>query len=175
MVQGLAFFLSLVRKHGPERNITDALDTLDGGVELVINHNTALVVNLDANLVQVQAIGVGPTTNSDENDVCVELMRKSVHVPIYSANKLTDSSLPPLAASVLTTILPSCFSAERTFVLRRNLIPCFARIFWNVFLNEIRASAYSKTKCSDKHARNLLVNTRTTDSTQELDNSDFRA
>mmetsp|Transcript_44027 Transcript_44027/g.125588 ORF Transcript_44027/g.125588 Transcript_44027/m.125588 type:complete len:200 (-) Transcript_44027:282-881(-) len=44
-----------------------------------------------------------------------------------------EASLPPSAASVLTTHLSPAFSTPVTFVLSLNLMPCFLRMAWNCF------------------------------------------
>lgn len=60
-------------KHGSEGNISDALDALDGGVELGIDDDTSLVVDLDANLLEVEALGYWPTSDSDEDNIGSDL------------------------------------------------------------------------------------------------------
>jgi hypothetical protein len=42
-------FFGLVSKHGTERNIANAHDVLRTGVELIVHHDAALRVDLDAN------------------------------------------------------------------------------------------------------------------------------
>lgn len=66
---GLTLLLGLVSKHGSESDISDALDALDGGVELGIDDDATLVVDLDADLLKVEALGYWPATDSDENNI----------------------------------------------------------------------------------------------------------
>lgn len=69
----LTFLLSLVGKHGSESHVTNALDVLYRGVELVIDDNAAFVVFLNTNGLEVEALCVRPTADSDEDNICVEL------------------------------------------------------------------------------------------------------
>lgn len=69
--------LSLVREHGAEGHVADALDARDRGVELVIDDNAALGVNLNPNLLESETLGVGPPSDRDKNDVRFQLMGMS--------------------------------------------------------------------------------------------------
>jgi hypothetical protein len=44
----LTFFLGFVSQHGSEGDVSDTFNALDGGVELVIDDDSAFVVLLDA-------------------------------------------------------------------------------------------------------------------------------
>lgn len=66
-------FLGLVCEHRTEGNITDALDVLHRGVELVIDNDTTLAINLDANLVKVEALSDGATTDGNKNNIGLDL------------------------------------------------------------------------------------------------------
>jgi hypothetical protein len=70
---GDTLLLGLVGKHGSEGDISDALDTLDRGVELVVDDDSTLVVELDADGLEVEVLGDGSSTDSNEDDVSVEL------------------------------------------------------------------------------------------------------
>lgn len=59
-------------KHWPESCVADALYALDGGVVLVIDDDTALVVDFDTNVIEVQVSGNGATANGDQDHVRVE-------------------------------------------------------------------------------------------------------
>jgi len=61
-----------VSQHGPEGDVTDALDVLLRGRELVVDDNAAPVVKLDTGGLEVEAFGVGAATDGDENDVSLE-------------------------------------------------------------------------------------------------------
>lgn len=65
--------LSLVGQHGSKGNVSDALDSLDRGVELVVNHNSALVVELNTDGLEVQSSGDGSSADGDEDDVGLKL------------------------------------------------------------------------------------------------------
>lgn len=62
-----------MRKHGPEGHISNALDALGRSVELVVNDDTAALVRLDADGLEVEALSDGSATDSDEDDVGLEL------------------------------------------------------------------------------------------------------
>lgn len=66
-----------MRKHRAEGDVTDALDALHAGVELVVDDDAAAVVELDAGSLEVEAFGVGAAANSDQDDVCLKL--KGLH------------------------------------------------------------------------------------------------
>lgn len=72
-------------QHGSKGHITDTLDVLDGGVELVVDDDTALVVQLDADSLQVESGGVRATSNGDEDNVGFDLAMK--HLLISNANE----------------------------------------------------------------------------------------
>ena len=64
--------LGLVCQHGSESSISDTLDSLDTGVELVVNDDPSLVVHLDTNILEPEVLGDGSSTDSDEDDVSIE-------------------------------------------------------------------------------------------------------
>lgn len=65
--------LSLVGKHRSESDISNALDVLDGGVELVVDDDSTLIVELDADGFQVESSSDGASTDGDQDDVSVQL------------------------------------------------------------------------------------------------------
>lgn len=65
--------LGLVGKHGAEGNISDTFDTLNGGVELVVDHNSSPFVGLDTNVLKTKVLGVGSSTDSNEDNVGFKL------------------------------------------------------------------------------------------------------
>lgn len=67
-------------KHGAKGHVSDTLDTLNGGVKLIIDDNTAFGIHFNANLLEVEALGVGDTADSDENDVGFQLLNASASV-----------------------------------------------------------------------------------------------
>jgi hypothetical protein len=62
-----------VRQHGSESHVADALDALDGRVELVVDDDSASLVRLDTDGLEVEALGDGSSANSDEDDVGLDL------------------------------------------------------------------------------------------------------
>lgn len=95
------FLFSFVGKHGSESDVTNALDALHSGIELVIDDNTALGVNFNTNLVEAETIGIRTTPNRDENNIRIKLDNMSAKKSVKVILLRTSSSLPPLAASVL--------------------------------------------------------------------------
>jgi len=71
----LTFFLCLVGQHGSKGDITDAFDALDGGVELVVDDDSALIVFLDADRFEVQPFGIWTTAYCHQNHIRFELKR----------------------------------------------------------------------------------------------------
>jgi hypothetical protein len=51
--KGLTFLFCLMSQHRSKGDIPDAFDTLDGGVELVVNNDSALVILLDTDCLEV--------------------------------------------------------------------------------------------------------------------------
>ncbi len=72
---GNTLFFGLVREHRSEGDVTDALDVLHGRVELVVDYDAALVVELDADLLEVEALGVGSASYGDEDDIGFKLLQ----------------------------------------------------------------------------------------------------
>lgn len=68
-----ALILGLVRKHRAKGRVTNALDALAGGVVLVIHNNTAAVVRLDTDSLEVEATGHRATANRKEHAVGLNL------------------------------------------------------------------------------------------------------
>lgn len=60
-------------QHGPECDVPDALDVLDRSVELGVDDDSALVVDFDSDIFEVESGGDGSASNSDENDVGLDL------------------------------------------------------------------------------------------------------
>jgi len=69
-----AFFLGLVCQHRTKGHVADALDPLDTRVELAIDDNSPFVVLLRANCFEIEALGVRPTADRDEDDVSFKLL-----------------------------------------------------------------------------------------------------
>jgi hypothetical protein len=70
---GDTFFFSLVGQHGTECSVTDTLDSLDAGVELVVDNDTTSVVELDTDLFQSEVLGDRSSTDGYQDDVGFEL------------------------------------------------------------------------------------------------------
>ena len=134
--RGDPFLLRLVREHGPERHVADALDVRYARVEVVIDHDAPVRVDFDA-----KTFDVGSTADSDKYIVCFKL-RRGMRESSFSRKKRNKTIvvthrvlLPSLAASVVTITFPFFFSAESTLVLSLNLSLCFVSDFWNCFLS----------------------------------------
>lgn len=65
--------LGLVGKHGTESGVTNALDTLAGGVVLVVDNDASSLVLLDSDSLEVEAAGDRSSADGDKNNVSVEL------------------------------------------------------------------------------------------------------
>ena len=66
-------FLCLVREHGPEGHVADALDVRHARVELVVDHDAPARVDFDADIFEAEALDVWPAADCDEHNVCFEL------------------------------------------------------------------------------------------------------
>lgn len=62
-----------MRKHRSKGDVAYALDALNGGIELVVDHHAAFRVQLYTNLVKVETLGIGTTADSNKDNVCFEL------------------------------------------------------------------------------------------------------
>jgi len=62
-----------VRKHGPEGGIANAADVGELGAVLRVDDDAATLVELEADVLEAEATGVGATADRDEDDVSVEL------------------------------------------------------------------------------------------------------
>ena len=68
-----ALFLGLVCEHRAEGDVADAFHARHRGVKLVVNYNPAFFVDFGANGFQVEAVGVWPSTDGNQNNVGFEL------------------------------------------------------------------------------------------------------
>lgn len=59
-------------QHGSECGVADTSDALDGGVVLRVDDDATLVIDLDADFVEVEAVCVRPASDGDEDDVGLE-------------------------------------------------------------------------------------------------------
>jgi hypothetical protein len=69
---GNGLLLGLVGQHGAESAVTNDTDVGELGAVFLVDDQTATVVLLDANLLEVQALGVGATANGDQDNVGVQ-------------------------------------------------------------------------------------------------------
>jgi hypothetical protein len=69
---GDGFLLGLVGQHGTESAVTDDTDVGNLGAVLLVNDETAAVVLLDSNALEVQALGVRLAANGDKDDISIE-------------------------------------------------------------------------------------------------------
>ena len=65
--------LSLVGEHGAERGVTDAADVGDLGAVLGVDDDTAALVELEANVLQAEALGVRSAADGDEDGLSLKL------------------------------------------------------------------------------------------------------
>ena len=71
--RGDPLLLCLVGEHRTKGHVTDTLDVLDRGAELVIDDDTTLVVFLDTNGFEVETLRVWTTTDRNQNNIGFEL------------------------------------------------------------------------------------------------------
>ena len=129
------FFLSLMRQHGPECDISNTSYTFDAGIILVVNHYSPLVVHFNTNFLKAQVFGYWSTSDRNKENIRINLIpgfKNSVHKT--GIQKLAVSSLPPFADSTFTCTFPFTFSADNTLVFVLKRIPCFLSTFWNCLL-----------------------------------------
>lgn len=68
-----ALFFCLVCEHGPEGDVADAFDVLLRRGELVVNDDTASVVEVDTCGFEIEAVGVWPSANGNEDNIGFQL------------------------------------------------------------------------------------------------------
>jgi len=69
------FLFHLVREHRSESDVADTLDVWHAGVELVLDHDAPPRIDLDTNVIEVEAFDVWPATDGNENNIGIELIR----------------------------------------------------------------------------------------------------
>ena len=69
---GDTLFFGLVGKHGSKGDIADTLNSRDRGVELVINHDSAPVVDLNSNVLETETLDVWSATDGDKDDISLQ-------------------------------------------------------------------------------------------------------
>ena len=75
---GDALFFRLVGEHGSKSYIADTLDSGDRSVELVVDHDSAPVVDFDSNVLQAKALDVWPATDGDKDDISLQRLLLAV-------------------------------------------------------------------------------------------------
>ena len=76
--RGDGFLLGFVREHGAEGAVADDADVGEFGPVLLVDDEPAFVVDFEADVFEAEACGVGSAADSDEDDVCVELVGRLV-------------------------------------------------------------------------------------------------
>lgn len=69
---GDSLFLGLVSQHGAESAVTDNTDVGNLGAVLLVDDETAAVVLLDTDFLEVEALGVGLAADGDKDDIGVK-------------------------------------------------------------------------------------------------------
>lgn len=64
--------LGLVGQHGAESHITNDTDVGNLGAELLVDDETATIILVDTDVLDVKTVGVGATTNGDEDNIRIE-------------------------------------------------------------------------------------------------------
>lgn len=70
--------LSLVGEHRTTDNITDSVDVRLASAEVVIDLHEATLVHVDTNLLQVESLRVGHTTNAHQNSLSLQSLLLSI-------------------------------------------------------------------------------------------------
>lgn len=68
-----ALLFGLVGQHGSKCNITDAADVGDLGSVFRVDDDATSLVQLEADILEAQALGVGSSANGDQNHLGVNL------------------------------------------------------------------------------------------------------
>jgi hypothetical protein len=69
-----AFLFRLVGEHWAESNIADTSDVRNGSVEYLVDHDAPARIDFRADVFEVEAFGIWPTTDADENNIGFDLM-----------------------------------------------------------------------------------------------------
>ena len=77
---GDGFFFSFVCEHGAEGAVADDADVWQLGAVLLVDYEAAFVVDVEADVFEPEAGGVGPAADGYEDDVCVQLGAQSAYV-----------------------------------------------------------------------------------------------
>jgi hypothetical protein len=171
----LTLFLGFVRKHWAKGDVTDALDAFDRRVELIVNHDTAAVVHLNTNFIEVEACDNWTATDSNEDNICIQLEPSYQ----YRHNK-----------RLMTSIFAYLFflSAFRTLGLKENLsVPLLSASYLGVelefdallakdpleLLPFIMIMSTLTGSMNNRDIRNLFIDACTTDATEEFNHSNF--
>lgn len=70
---GDTLLLGLVGQHGTVGDITDAANVGDRGAELRVDGDATALIDLDANVLETETLGVGLATNGDKDDISIQL------------------------------------------------------------------------------------------------------
>ena len=72
---GDSFFLSLVREHGSKCAVADDTDMRQFGAVLFVDYHATFIVDVEADVLEAEAGGVGAAADRYEDYVCVQLRR----------------------------------------------------------------------------------------------------
>ena len=110
-----ALFLGLVCQHGASHHVPDGPDPRQVGSALVIDHNCAALIKLQANGLGVQAHGIRYSANGHDQFVNIELLSFALGVGIGNADRVgrladrsdldTELNLQPLLVKCLLGFL----------------------------------------------------------------------
>lgn len=137
----------------------------------MVNYNAAARVLLNTGSLKIETIRIGTTTNSNKNDIGLELKDKYDSLVRWENSRRTVSCLPSLADSAVIKTFPSFFSADRTLVLSLNLSPCLFNSRWNCLLFARWGCIFNERDETD--VRDLLIDSSASDTTEEFDDCDL--
>ncbi len=107
-----AFVFSLVRQHRTGDHIADGPDARNIGRIVVINNDASAFIQLDAELLETQPLGVRHSADRDQNDIGLDRFGRAALRRLYS-----DLEPFPEASTAVTfednlNVMP-CFSNKR--------------------------------------------------------------
>lgn len=73
---GNSLLLGLVGKHGAKGHVTNAADVRDLGSVLGVDDDAAALVQLEANVLQAQALSVGTAADGDQDNLGINLLTR---------------------------------------------------------------------------------------------------
>lgn len=159
------FLLGLVGKHGTVGNVADSTDVGHIGPELLVDHDTAAVVDFDTDLLGAQARGDGSATDGDKHSV------KHLDL-LFSSLDWLRGDLDLVALDLSTEHFGSHLELEP--LLCQDLLELrAARIFRTIHVSNAGRLDVSNPPLIPSYSRKVLVHTGT-DGVKKFVDGNFR-